>query len=282
MANSVDDGGGPPPDAAVDPVEAALRAILSPRTEQASQFVDDAAKTRRLYNLFLDPHSPTEDGESVGDKSTAFTPQQYAAYRRAQFHLSLACFVHVIFVGVVATRGSVMWLPDLAPVFGVAFALALVAVVAGFFSLVRKALLWASRAGGMDGWPPAVQRLAAEITRSKWDADNVYVFTVGVSLAMYALARARAGACLPADTTAWDTQSCNPAAALRGVPQDMHAFAMAAPLVAQVFFRGSSKRTVVAAWVAVIGLYNAAHAAAGAAPDAYVWVNLEFAVRSLF
>ena len=221
-------------------------------------------------------------GESVGDKSTAFTPQQYAAYRRAQFHLPLACFVHVIFVGVVATRGSVMWLPGLAPVFSVAFALALVAVMAGLFSLVRKALLLASKAGGMDGWPPAVQRLAAEITRSKWDADNVYVFTVGVSLATYALARALAGTCLPASMTAWDAQSCNPAAALNSVPQDMHVLAMAAPLVAQVFFRGASKRTVVVTWVAVIGLYNAAHAAAGAAPDAYVWVNLEFLVRVFF
>ena len=281
MLSSVGNGGGPPPATAVDAVEEDFRAILSPRSAQASQFADDAAKTQRLYNLFLNPRLISEDGESVGDKGAAFMPQQYATYRRAQFHLHPACFVHLIFVGVVAFRGHVISLmPVLTPAFGLAFALALVAIVAGFFSLVRKAFLSAFKTGGMEGWSPAVRRLVAEITRSKWDADDVYVFTMGVSLAMYALARALAGACLPVDIAEWGAQSCNPAAVLNTVPQDMQTLAMAAPLVAQVFFRGASKRTVVAAWVAVIGLYNAAHVAAGAAPEAYAWVNVEFAVRT--
>jgi hypothetical protein len=61
----------------------------------------------------------------------------------------------------------------------------------------------------------------------------------------------------------------------------MHTLVMVAPLLAQVFFRGASKLTVVATWIAVIALYNAAHAVANAAPDTYAWVNLEFTVRGV-
>jgi hypothetical protein len=257
------------------------QAMLSPRTAKVSRFVDDAAKTRHLYNAWLTPHkgSVTADGggDSTADDSNVSTLAHYAAYRRAHFHLPLACCVYAVFVGVLAARGSVVLLPGLAPVFGVAFALGLVAAVAGAFSLTRKAFL---SAGGVGGWSRAVQQLVVEMTRSTWDTDNIYVFTVGASLATYALARALAGPC-PPGTTAWGAQSCNPAAATRGVPQDMHTLVMGAPLLAQVFFRGASKLTVVATWVAVIALYNAAHAVANAAPDTYAWVNLEFTVRGV-
>ena len=239
-------------------------------TDHESSFF--LATSHRLHSLFAGP--------------SIFTSPLYSAFRRTQKNLPLAGLVYVVCLAVLASRGSVASLPGLSPpassVFNAAFALTVVAVATGALSLVRMGGQAAST--GADGgesesvhrWP---QWLLTELSRPRWNpADNVYVFTLSTSLAMYVLARVLAGAC-PAGITAWGAQSCNPQASLHGVPLDMHALAMAAPLIAQVFFRGAGGLTVVAAWVAVVVLYNAAHAASGAAPDAYVWVNLEFAVR---
>ena len=204
------------------------------------------------------------------------TEQMRAAFdefRRAQLNFKLGALLLVLAMLWTFTRSSVSSFWTQNAVFTVAFAIAVfcwsIIVCSWFLRLAviswRYDIVWFQP---YHDWAAGI----SQSTYRDW-CENIVIVLVPLQASLFVLARAIHGAC-PPGTSVWNTQMCN----TDGVelPMDALLFAVICLLKCPAFVLGGSYRAMVASWVIMVAVLNAAMVLAGT--KLILWVNLTLLV----
>jgi len=245
----------------------ARMALKKGRKIYGQEVVEDVA-----YDVFLNPTDP-ELKDLLSDD-----PREFYLFKRSDSNITITSLISALLIFSFVARGRFDTIFGAGGLFVAGFACGWVLVVAILASLCLRWALLSHDVPVFSMLQPWYDD-ALSIIHKTWAhyLDDAIVVSISTTTGLYILARTMAGAC-PPGTSPWDVQTCNPATIVNFIPIDTYVLNTLAPLAAQKFYTGSSKRAVTLAWVINLVLVHISLSVAEAKYDSYIWVNLQYLI----